>query len=150
MKAMPSQLLRLSGQLSPELTPSRQRLWWALVVTLVVVFYIWGVFADFPFNLILWGMAVLCLAIFIYMIYRQVRPPKKIEFLEIRRLIACDKCGVETEGPFEPGDHIFRDIGPCPRCDGRLYIKAVYGIDEKTPMKRQQPLPESSSPEDER
>jgi hypothetical protein len=138
------------GQPSPGMSPSRQRLWWALVITLIVVFFIWGTFSDYPFNLILWALSVVCLAIFISLMYREIRSPKKLEFLEVRRLIVCDQCGVETEGPFESGDHVFRDIGPCPRCDGRLYVKAIYGIDGTTPLKRQQPLTETTAPEDEK
>ena len=139
-----------TSQPSPAITPGRQRLWWALVITLIVIFFIWGTFSDYPFNLVLWALSVVCFAIFISLIYREIRPPKKLEFIEVRRLIVCDKCGVETEGPFESGDHVFRDVGPCPRCEGRLYLKAIYGIEGKTPLKRQQPITETSVPEDEK
>jgi hypothetical protein len=135
---------------SPAIASGRQRLWWALVITLIVIFFVWGTFSDFPFNLILWALSVVCLAIFITLIYREIRPPKKLELIEVRRLIVCDQCGVETEGPFESGDHVFRDVGPCPRCKGRLYVKAIYGIDGSAPLKRQQPSQETSTPKNEK
>lgn len=147
---MPSLFQRSTSQPGPEIAPGRQRLWWALVVTLIVIFFVWGTFSDYPFNLVLWALSVVCLAIFISLVYREMRPPQKIEFIEVRRLIVCDKCGVETEGPFESGDHVFREVGPCPRCEGQLYLKAIYGIEGKAPLKRQQPLTETTVPEDEK
>ncbi len=135
-----------TGDPSPELTTtgSSQRFWWALVITLIVVFLFWGFFQPLPFNLILWGFALGFLGIFVIIVYRGTRSPEKLEFAEVRRLIACNKCGVETEGPLESGDHIFREIGPCPRGEGILYIKAIYSIDAKEPLKRQQPIEDES------
>ncbi len=138
-------MLILTLNRATEATPSiaergsHQRFWWALLVTLFIVFFIWGFFQPYPLNLILWAIGLLFLVIFLILIYRSARAPTKIELAEIRRLIVCDKCGVETEGPYEAGDHVFREIGPCPRCDGRLYIKAIYSIEKKKPLKRQQP-----------
>jgi Ca2+/Na+ antiporter len=133
--------LNRATEATPSITEhaSHQRFWWALLVTLFVVFIIWGIFQPYPFNLILWAIGLFFLVLFLILIYRSARAPAKIELAEIRRLIVCDKCGVETEGPYEAGDHVFREIGPCPRCDGRLYIKAIYSIDKKKPLKRQQP-----------
>ena len=130
-----------AGEPSPELTAgtSGQRFWWALLITLFVVFLFWGFFQPPPFNFLLWGLGIAFLIAFLILVYRRTRASTKLEFAEVRRLIACDKCGVETEGPLESGDHIFREIGSCPRCEGRLYIKAIYSIDTKEPLKRQQP-----------
>jgi len=138
-----------SSEPSPTLTAgsSSQRFWWALLITLFVVFLFWGFFQPIPFNYLLWGLGLGFLGIFLILVYRRTRAPAKLEFAEVRRLIACDRCGVETEGPLEPGDHIFRDIGPCPRCEGRLYIKAIYSIDTKEPLKRQQPKEDTSNSE---
>jgi hypothetical protein len=140
-----------TGEPSPALATggSSQRFWLAVLVTLIAVFLVWGFFLGFPFNLVSWGAGLAFLIIFVILIYRGTRSPTKLEFAEVRRLIACDQCGVETEGPLEPGDHIFREIGPCPRCEGQLYIKAIYSIDKKKPLKRQQPMEaaEKSEPE---
>ena len=152
MSVLDVTIYRATGEPGPELTTSSssQRFWWALLITLIIVFVFWGFFQPIPINLILWGLSLGFLAIFVILVYRGTRSPAKLEFAEVRRLIACDKCDVETEGPLESGDHIFREIGPCPRCDGTLYIKAIYSIDSKEPLKRQQPVEATSesSPED--
>ncbi|MFX1510155.1 MAG: hypothetical protein ACFFBR_07635 [Promethearchaeota archaeon] len=137
---------RAAGEPGPELTAggTGQRFWWALLITLFVVFLLWGFFQLPPFNLVLWGIGLVFLVIFLILIYRRTRVSTKLEFAEVRRLIACDECDVETEGPLEAGDHIFREIGPCPRCEGHLYIKAIYSIDSKKPLKRQHPRDEES------
>ncbi len=137
-------MIQAEGEPSPALTAGgiSQRFWWALLATLVVIFMVWGFFLQPPYNFILWGLGLGFLIIFLVLVYRSIRAPTKLEFVEVRRLIACDKCGVETEGPYEDGDHVFRDVGLCPRCDGKLYIKAIYSIDSKQPLKRQQPKSE--------
>ncbi|MFW9830356.1 MAG: hypothetical protein ACFFD8_01070 [Candidatus Thorarchaeota archaeon] len=136
-----------SGQPGPEIaaTRSSSQFWWALLVTLVLVFLVTGFLQEFPFNVLLWGISIAILAIFVFLVYRSTRSPAKLEFAEVRRLIVCDQCKVESEGPYESGDHVFREIGPCPRCDGKLIIKAIYSIDSKTPLKRQQPQTETPS-----
>jgi hypothetical protein len=140
-----------AGEPSPALATSgsSQRFWWALLITLIAVFLVWGFFVDVPFNLLFWGLGLVFLGIFVILVFRGTRSPEKLEFAEVRRLIACDQCGVETEGPLEQGDHIFREIGPCPRCEGTLYIKAIYSIEKKEPLKRQQPKEEDEKPETE-
>ncbi len=133
--------IHAAGEPTPELAAggSSQRFWWALLITLIFVFLVWGFLVGSPFNLLFWGIGLSFLIIFVVLVYRGTRSPAKLEFAEVRRLIACDQCRVETEGPLESGDHIFREIGPCPRCEGTLYIKAIYSIDKKEPLKRQQP-----------
>ncbi|MFX1318475.1 MAG: hypothetical protein ACFE9D_06405 [Promethearchaeota archaeon] len=137
-----------AGEPTPELATggSSQRFWWALLITLIFVFLVWGILVGFPFILLFWGIGLSFLIVFVVLVYRGTRSPAKLEFAEVRRLIACDQCGVETEGPLESGNHIFQEIGPCPRCEGTLYIKAIYSIDKKEPLKRQQPREETEKP----
>jgi hypothetical protein len=116
-----------------------ERFWWALLIAIVVACILWGFVQPFPFNIILWVVALVFLLIFLFLVYRSARGLPKLKLAEVRRLIHCEQCGVETEGPFESGDHVFREIGKCPRCGGKLVIKAIYTIDTKEPLKRQQP-----------
>ena len=141
LDVMKMTLIQATGEPTPDLTAgnSSQRFWWALLITLIFIFLVWGFFYPEPLNLLLWGIGIGFLCAFIILVFRGTRSPAKLEFAEVRRLITCDKCGVETEGPLESGDHVFQEIGPCPRCEGRLYIKAIYSIDTKQPLKRQQP-----------
>jgi len=116
-----------------------ERFWWALLIAIVVACILWGFIQPFPFNIILWIVALAFLLIFLFLVYRSARGPPKIKLSEVRRLISCEECGVESEGPFESGDHVFREVGKCPRCGGQLVVKAIYTIDSKKPLKRQQP-----------
>lgn len=140
-------MLNASGEAVPEMatTRSSNQFWLALSVTLALVFLVWGFLYQFPFNILFWAVSLAFLLIFLVLIYRNIRSPVKLEFTEVRRLIVCEQCGVESEGPYETGDHVFREIGPCPRCGGQLVIKAIYSINSKTPLKRQQPKTETSS-----
>ncbi|MFX0168875.1 MAG: hypothetical protein ACFE89_05880 [Candidatus Hodarchaeota archaeon] len=137
-----------STDTTPGVTTSQftQRFWLALLIALVIVCVLWGFFQPYPFNILLWVIALAFLIIFLFMIYRGSRGPPQIKLAEVRRLISCESCGVETEGPFETGDHVFRKVGSCPRCGGLLYVKAIYSIEGKEPLKRQQP-PEQTTTE---
>ncbi|MFX1475269.1 MAG: hypothetical protein ACFFCO_07330, partial [Promethearchaeota archaeon] len=121
-----------------------QPLFWALLITLTIICAFWGFISPFPYNLILYALAIIAFISFLVLLRRSYRGIPRIDATEVRRLVACDACKVESEGPFEKGDYVFREVGKCPRCGGLLYVKALYGVDEKTPFKRQQP-PSSQS-----
>ncbi len=133
--------IHAAGQPSSLITTSRykQPLTWALLLTLGLIFAIWGLFSEYPFNLIFWCLAGLSIIIFIVVLVRDLRGVPKMDVSEVRRLISCQSCGVESEGPFESRDYVFREVGKCPRCGGTLFIKALYSLDAKTPLKRQKP-----------
>lgn len=137
---MISESMRATEQPSVAM-PSRgnQPLFWALLITLSLICAAWGFFSPYPYNLILYALALIAFISLLVLLRRSYRGIPPIEATEVRRLVACDACGVESEGPFEKGDYVFRQVGQCPRCSGQLYIKALYGIDEKAHLKRQQP-----------
>ena len=120
-----------------------QPLFWALLITITFICITWGFFSPYPYNLVLWVLACIAFILFLVLLRRNYRGIPRIEATEVRRLVACEECSVESEGPFQKGDYVFRHVGQCPRCGGQLYVKALYGVDEKTPLKRQKP---SSSP----
>ncbi len=130
----------------PAAMPSRgnQPLFWALLITITLICAALGFFNPPPYNQILWVLAGIAFILFLVLLRRNYRGIPRIEATEVRRLIACDACNVESEGPFEKGDYVFREVGECPRCGGQLYVKALYGVDEKTPLKRQQPTSSQS------
>lgn len=135
-----------AGQPTPELTTRqiKQVLLWAILLSLTFLLGALGFFQLYPLNLVYWFLALLAFALFIFSFLRTMRVPK-IDITETRRLIACQECGVEAEGPFEKGDHVFRPVGSCPRCGGHTYVKALYSIDSKIPLKRQQSKEETIS-----
>jgi len=139
--------VRSSGE-TPHLTsPSigcTQPLYWAILLVLGLLLAFWGFLFPIPFNLILWVLAAASFTALVVLLVRTLRWSPSMKPLEVRRLVACQKCGVEAEGPFQPGDYVFKPIGSCPRCGGSLYVKALYGIEASEPLKRQQPMDASN------
>lgn len=138
--------IHAAGESSPVITLRRYRqpLTWALILTLALIFAVVGFFSAYPTNFILWALSAFCATLLVILIVRTARSTPKIEASEVRRLVACQSCGVETEGPYQSGDYTFRTIGSCPRCKGTLYIKALYSVEAKTPLKRQKQESEDS------
>ncbi|MDD1776246.1 MAG: hypothetical protein LUP94_02705, partial [Candidatus Methanomethylicus sp.] len=46
-------------------------------------------------------------------------------------VIACKNCDFKEERAFLPGDYIFKEMGPCKKCQGASYIKAIYSVTPK-------------------
>jgi len=130
---------------TPVIVSRRQRtpLTAALLLILALAFAVWGLFSTYPINLLLWSLAVLALVILVIVLLRGRRRIPKIEASAVLRLIVCQSCGVESEGPFQAGDYVFRTVGKCPRCKGTLYIKALYSPDEKSRVKEHKPAKQS-------
>jgi hypothetical protein len=107
----------------------------ALLLVLALAFFVWGLFSNFPINILFWILAVLALVLLVVVLLHGRRKVAKIEASTVLRLIVCQSCGVESEGPFQAGDYVFRTVGKCPRCKGTLYIKALYSPEEKSRAK---------------
>jgi hypothetical protein len=116
----------------------------ALLLILALAFAVWGLFSNYPINLLLWFLAALALVILAIVLVRGHRRIPKVEASAVLRLIVCQSCGVESEGPFQAGDYVFRTVGKCPRCKGTLYIKALYSPDEKSRVKEHKPAKQSA------
>jgi len=41
-------------------------------------------------------------------------------------IIKCSKCDYTEIRDFKMGDYVFKEIGECKNCSGRLYIKTIY------------------------
>ena len=134
---MSASKFNMSQTPTPVIVSRRQRtpLTAALLLILALAFAVWGLFSNPPINLLLWFLAVLALVILVIVLLRGRRRIPKIEASAVLRLIVCQSCGVESEGPFQAGDYVFRTVGKCPRCKGTLYIKALYSPDEKSRVK---------------
>ena len=46
-------------------------------------------------------------------------------------VIGCKGCDFKEERAFLPGDFIFKELGPCKKCQGVSYIKAIYSVTPK-------------------
>lgn len=40
--------------------------------------------------------------------------------------ISCQKCGFKNVREFERGDFVFKEVGPCPKCNDKLLVSAIY------------------------
>jgi len=40
--------------------------------------------------------------------------------------ISCQKCGFKNVREFERGDFVFKELGPCPKCNDKLLVSAIY------------------------
>ena len=40
--------------------------------------------------------------------------------------IVCEKCGLKNVRDFERGDYIFKEVEPCPKCNEKMVITAIY------------------------
>ena len=49
--------------------------------------------------------------------------------------ITCQKCGLKNVREFERGDYIFKQAGPCPKCNDTLLVSAIYREVKEKPKK---------------
>jgi hypothetical protein len=50
----------------------------------------------------------------------------KIETPPITTTIECKKCGFKSVREFQRGDYVFKEIGPCQKCNEKMLITAIY------------------------
>jgi hypothetical protein len=46
-------------------------------------------------------------------------------------VIGCQGCDFREERTFTQGDYIFKELGPCKKCPGNSYIRAIYAVPVK-------------------
>lgn len=50
----------------------------------------------------------------------------RIETPPITTTVECGKCGFKSVREFQRGDYIFKEIGPCQKCNEKMLITAIY------------------------
>ncbi len=74
------------------------------------------------------------LALFTYMLLQTKRKPLQVA-LKMPRVITtilCQKCGFKNIRDFQQGDFIFKEAEPCPKCNKKMMVSAIYReVDEK-------------------
>lgn len=58
-----------------------------------------------------------------------------LEIPPVLTTITCQKCDYKNKREFERGDYIFKDAGPCPKCNNKLLISAIYREVKEKPKK---------------
>jgi len=50
----------------------------------------------------------------------------RIETPPITTTVECRKCGFKSVREFQRGDYVFKEIGPCQKCNEKMLITAIY------------------------
>lgn len=62
---------------------------------------------------------------------RSGKPQESAPKEAVMTVIGCRNCDVREERPFTPGDFVSKELGPCKKCAGASYVKAIYAIETK-------------------
>lgn len=58
-----------------------------------------------------------------------VRAPRKKMVRHVYSIRSCTACGARELHDFKEGDHVFKQIGPCGKCDtGSLLIEQIFSV----------------------
>lgn len=76
-------------------------------------------------NIILSVSAIL-LSIYLLLQMRRRTLGPGLESLKVLTVIRCVGCNYENTREFERGDYILKEIGQCPKCNGKLYIHSIF------------------------
>ena len=92
-----------------------------------------GVLTSYSFLAVgFFGLALLG-----YMLLQTRSKPKRA-ILEMPRVITtleCPKCDFKNIRDFQRGDYIFKETGPCQKCDEKMKITAIYREAKKKEQK---------------
>jgi hypothetical protein len=66
---------------------------------------------------------------------RVMRMALKIQ--PVMTTVSCQKCDFKSVREFERGDFIFKETGPCPKCNDKLMISAIYREIKEKPKEEQ-------------
>jgi hypothetical protein len=58
-----------------------------------------------------------------------------LEIPPVLTTITCQKCDFKNQREFERGDYVFKEAGPCPKCNNKLIISAIYREVKEKPKK---------------
>ena len=50
----------------------------------------------------------------------------KMEVPTINTTVECVKCGTKNVREIQRGDYIFKELGPCEKCNDKMLITAIY------------------------
>ena len=72
-------------------------------------------------------------AISTYMLFQTRRRTMRMEIGEhpVITTIICQKCGFKNVRDFQRGDYVFKDLDPCPKCNEKMSVAAIYREIEK-------------------
>jgi predicted Zn-ribbon and HTH transcriptional regulator len=72
------------------------------------------------------GIAGIVLSVYVILQMRRHGSRPSIEVAPIMTTIECKKCGYKNVREFKRGDYIFKEAEPCPKCNEKMMITAIY------------------------
>ncbi len=88
---------------------------------------------DYSMYILIIGAALLVASWGIYFFVGKPSSKKTLpdERENVITVIGCKGCDKREERAFETGDFMFKELGPCAKCSGVSFIKAIYLIPTK-------------------
>jgi len=87
--------------------------------------------ADYNTILLALGLGLLAVSWAIYIFGSRAASKKEPAEEKVMTVIGCRSCDVREERDFQQGDYIPKELGPCKKCSGKSYIKAIYAVPVK-------------------
>ncbi len=77
------------------------------------------------------------LALSAYMLLQARGKPMRVtlEMPKVLTTLECPKCDFKNIRDFQRGDYIFKETGPCQKCDDKMTITAIYREAKKKEQK---------------
>ncbi|HIE14182.1 TPA: hypothetical protein EYP70_02805 [Candidatus Bathyarchaeota archaeon] len=100
-----------------------------LILSLIALYQIFEAYSRTK-TLDIMSIALSLSAIFlsVYVLSQMRRKPIRLGF-EIPNVVTvmeCTSCNYRSIRKFQRGDYIFKDVGFCPKCSGRILISSIY------------------------
>lgn len=111
----------------------------ALIFSLAALYFAWEAYIKEDLTdatlLLVVGFAGLGFSTYILFQTRRRVMQLSIEIPPVITTITCQKCGFKNQREFERGDFIFKQAGPCPKCNETLLVSAIYREVKEKPKK---------------
>ena len=84
--------------------------------------------SDLPSSYSFLAVGFFGLALSGYMLFQTRAKPKHVivEMPRVTTTLECPKCDFKNIRDFQRGDYIFKETGPCQKCDEKMTITAIY------------------------
>ena len=88
--------------------------------------------SAFSFNeiaayyLLLIGFVGAALSTYVLLQTRKKMQRLRLKTPPITTTVECEKCGFKSIREFQRGDHIFKEVEPCEKCNVNMLITAIY------------------------
>jgi hypothetical protein len=97
------------------------------------VFFVASYLVDSAYStyLMVGGLALLIASWAVYFFMGKPDKSKQETPESVITVIGCKGCDFREERAFATGDYIFKEVGPCKKCQGVSYIRAIYSVTPK-------------------